>query len=72
MYSFVTQIAENFKISEKKDTAEDDDILLGEYFPNFIWVIRDFCLQLNIDGKDVTSDDYLEKALDLKKGCHYH
>jgi len=72
MYSFVTQIAENFKISENKDTAEEDDAILGKYFPNFIWVIRDFCLQLNIDGEEITSDDYLESALGLKKGCHYH
>ncbi|KAK6309856.1 hypothetical protein J4Q44_G00197370 [Coregonus suidteri] len=37
------------------------------FFPNFVWAIRDFTLLLEIDGRNVTEDDYLEHSLELKK-----
>ncbi|KAJ4459351.1 putative Guanylate-binding protein 2 [Paratrimastix pyriformis] len=36
---------------------------LGQYFPAFLWVVRDFALQLMEDGKEITSQRYLEKVL---------
>ncbi len=39
-----------------------------KFFPNFIWAVRDFTLELKIDGQDITEDQYLEFALKLKHG----
>lgn len=36
---------------------------LSMFFPAFLWVVRDFTLQLEEDGKKVSSRDYFESAL---------
>lgn len=37
-----------------------------KYFPSFLWIIRDFTLQLiDEDGESITSREYLEKALEI-------
>ena len=42
---------------------------LSKHFPQFMWVLRDFALQLiNEDGEQMTCDDYLEKALTIPPG----
>jgi hypothetical protein len=38
------------------------------FFPTFVWTLRDFSLELEVNGKPVTSDEYLEHSLTLKKG----
>ncbi|KAL1790106.1 guanylate-binding protein 6-like, partial [Sigmodon hispidus] len=38
------------------------------FFPNFIWTVRDFMLELKLHGKDITEDEYLENALKLIQG----
>lgn len=36
----------------------------AKYFPTFMWIIRDFTLQLiDQDGEHITSKEYLENAL---------
>ena len=40
------------------------------FFPNFIWAVRDFTLERKIDSKEVTEDEYLEYALQLKPGIY--
>lgn len=36
----------------------------SQYFPSFMWVVRDFALQLvDTEGEPITSKEYLEKAL---------
>ena len=38
-------------------------------FPSFLWVVRDFVLKLvDLNGKEITSRQYLENALELEKG----
>ncbi|KAE8904235.1 hypothetical protein PF005_g15084 [Phytophthora fragariae] len=44
---------------EKKDGGSD----LSIFFPDFLWVVRDFTLQLEEDGRKVTPRDYFESAL---------
>lgn len=55
-----------------KSHANNDDIDPEEYapyFPTFMWVIRDFALQLvDQEGETISSKDYLEKALAGQKG----
>jgi hypothetical protein len=55
-----------------KSKGGNDDIdteEYGSYFPSFMWVVRDFTLQLvDQEGEPLTSKEYFEKALDCQKG----
>ncbi|XP_048020760.1 guanylate-binding protein 1-like [Megalobrama amblycephala] len=67
---YVTELTEQIKISsaEAADEEEEENSNFVRFFPSFIWVVRDFTLDLEINGNRVTEDEYLEFALDLKKG----
>uniref|UniRef100_A0A671L2D3 Guanylate-binding protein 1-like n=1 Tax=Sinocyclocheilus anshuiensis TaxID=1608454 RepID=A0A671L2D3_9TELE len=68
---FRVLLAEHIKIRSTEaadDEEEEEDSEFVRFFPSFIWVVRDFTLDLEIDGKKVTDDDYLEFALNLRKG----
>ncbi|XP_051738987.1 guanylate-binding protein 2-like isoform X3 [Ctenopharyngodon idella] len=68
---YVTELAEHIKIrSAEAAEEEEEDSKYVIFFPSFIWVVRDFTLELVIDGKKVTEDEYLEFALQLKKGVN--
>ncbi|KRX06654.1 P-loop containing nucleoside triphosphate hydrolase [Pseudocohnilembus persalinus] len=42
---------------------------VSEIFPKLLWVIRDFTLQMQDEnGNSISENQYLENALDLKKG----
>lgn len=42
---------------------------LGEYFPSFLWVLRDFSLKLEDEqGNDISTKMYLDLALKEQKG----
>ena len=51
-----------------KSRGGSDDIDTDEYssyFPSFMWVVRDFTLQLvDQEGETLSSKEYLEKALE--------
>ncbi len=67
--SYVAELAEQIKIrSSNAADEEEEDCKFVQFFPSFTWVVRDFTLKLEIEGKRVTEDDYLEFALQLKKG----
>ncbi|KAE9043751.1 hypothetical protein PR003_g3090 [Phytophthora rubi] len=40
---------------------------LAPHFPPFVWLLRDFLLDMQIDGKALTANEYLEKALDARE-----
>ncbi|XP_038623197.1 guanylate-binding protein 1-like [Tachyglossus aculeatus] len=61
---FVTELSEHIQVK----AGMEDDTQFCRFFPHFIWTVRDFTLQLDIDGKQVTEDEYLENALKLKPG----
>ena len=53
--------------SQNADEVDSDDY--SKYFPSFLWVLRDFTLQLvDGDGESITAKGYLEGALDMQKG----
>ncbi|XDV25998.1 hypothetical protein PO909_029814, partial [Leuciscus waleckii] len=54
------------KIKSPDEVVEDSEFV--KFFPSFIWAVRDFTLQLKINGQDATEDEYLEFALKLKLG----
>ena len=71
---YVTELTERIKVksssnaSSSEDEEEGGDAQFVQFFPNFVWAVRDFTLQLRIDNRDVTADQYLEHSLELKKG----
>ncbi|XP_040271808.1 guanylate-binding protein 1-like [Bufo bufo] len=66
---YVTELTEKIKVkSTEQAELEDDSSEFKRFFPSFVWCVRDFNLQLQIDGKDITEDEYLKNALKLKKG----
>ncbi|XP_026999086.1 guanylate-binding protein 1-like isoform X1 [Tachysurus fulvidraco] len=72
---YVTELAEQIKIKSptsgaaETDDDEAEDSHFVQFFPNFIWTVRDFTLQLELESMgQVTEDGYLDFALQLKKG----
>lgn len=67
--SFIANLAKHIKVSADPsgDTSEssDDDVMqFHNFFPSFLWVVRDFTLELvDEDGDPISSSDYLENAL---------
>jgi hypothetical protein len=50
--------------------GEDDGSDFSTYFPEFLWVVRDFSLQLkDPSGRPITSREYFENALQQQKGA---
>ncbi|KAA0718774.1 Guanylate-binding protein 1 [Triplophysa tibetana] len=65
---YITEISEQIKIRSAEAGEEgDEDSQFVRFFPLFVWVVRDFTLSLEIDGNEVTEDEYLDFALQLKK-----
>ena len=55
------------KSSPSFDEVEDSARFVS-FFPDFIWTVRDFMLELEFDGNPITEDEYLENALKLIPG----
>lgn len=55
------------KSSSENDGVEDCTEFVS-FFPDFIWIVRDFTLDLKLHGHPVTEDEYLENALKLIPG----
>ncbi|XP_027693878.1 guanylate-binding protein 6-like [Vombatus ursinus] len=66
---YVTELTELIKVKSSPDAlgGEDSAEFVG-FFPDFVWTVRDFTLELELDGHPITSDQYLENALKLSKG----
>ncbi|KAJ8281451.1 hypothetical protein GJAV_G00067860 [Gymnothorax javanicus] len=65
---YVTELTEHIKVKSKKETEDDTATKFIRFFPTFVWAVRDFTLELIIDGQKVTADQYLENSLKLLKG----
>ncbi|XP_053326496.1 guanylate-binding protein 3-like [Spea bombifrons] len=59
----VSEYREYLMDRESKNTQEDGEGVEPEVIPLFIWVLRDFSLQLEINGRPFTEDEYLENCL---------
>ncbi|KAK1941226.1 Guanylate-binding protein 4 [Phytophthora citrophthora] len=60
--SLVVNLTKYIQAKAHADEIEDGSEL-SAFFPDFLWVVRDFTLQLQEDGRKVTSKDYFESAL---------
>jgi hypothetical protein len=65
--SFIANLAKHIKVSASagEGGSEDEDVMqFHSFFPSFLWVVRDFTLELvDEDGDPISSSDYLERAL---------
>lgn len=67
--SLVIQLTKHIQIKASGITQDVDPEEYSRYFPSFMWVVRDFSLQLvDTEGESITPKDYLEKALHEQKG----
>lgn len=66
---YVTELTEliRTKSTPRSEEIDDSDEFVG-FFPDFIWVVRDFVLELKLEGRVITADEYLENALKLIPG----
>ena len=61
-------LSKNIQINAKSE-GEDDSDDYAKYFPTFIWVVRDFALQLvDSSGEEISAKMYLDKALAPQNG----
>ena len=44
--SLVVNLSKHIHVNSKPSNIEEDGTLFAKYFPQFLWVIRDFSLQL--------------------------
>ncbi|XP_053124687.1 guanylate-binding protein 1-like [Hemicordylus capensis] len=67
---YVTELTKKIRVrSSSRDCRENENSAeFVRFFPDFIWAVRDFTLQLEIDGRSVSEDGYLEAALKLQQG----
>lgn len=66
--NLVVNITKNIHIKSKgNDEVEVDEY--AQYFPSFLWVVRDFALRIvDEDDQPMTARDYLENALKQQPG----
>ncbi|BBH00943.1 hypothetical protein Prudu_011063 [Prunus dulcis] len=68
--SLVTQMTKHIRAKVSGGTTASD---IGQFSPIFVWLLRDFYLDLSEDSGRITPRDYLELVLkpddDRKKGC---
>ncbi|KAJ8332793.1 hypothetical protein SKAU_G00416890 [Synaphobranchus kaupii] len=64
---YVTELTEHIKVKSQAND-EDESTEFMRFFPSFVWTVRDFTLELEYDGKQITADQYLDNALKLKCG----
>ncbi|XP_064190819.1 guanylate-binding protein 1-like isoform X2 [Anguilla rostrata] len=65
---YVTELTEHIKVKSTREGMEETSSDYVRFFPTFVWAVRDFTLELEIDGKTATADQYLENSLKLKNG----
>ncbi|XP_038600918.1 guanylate-binding protein 1-like [Tachyglossus aculeatus] len=66
---YVSELTEHIRTrAEPSLDGVDGSVEFVSFFPDFVWTVRDFILELKLNGHPITEDQYLENALKLKKG----
>ncbi|XP_008070714.1 guanylate-binding protein 7-like [Carlito syrichta] len=66
---YVTKLSELIRTQScpRTDEVEDSSEFVS-FFPDFVWAVRDFMLELKLDEHPITEDEYLGHALKLIQG----
>nr|XP_048309692.1 guanylate-binding protein 1-like [Myodes glareolus] len=61
---YVTELTDRIRTRSSPDQHEVDvsDEFVS-FFPDFVWTLRDFSLELKVDGHPISPDEYLEYSL---------
>ena len=69
LLSYVTELTDRIRARSSPDVDEvEDSADFVSFFPDFIWTLRGFSLNLEADGQSITADEYPENSLKLRKG----
>jgi len=67
--SLIINLAKEIQIKSGQAHSSEESEELAQYFPAFLWIVRDFALRLvDPNGNPITSKEYLENALRPQKG----
>ncbi|KNE61728.1 hypothetical protein AMAG_06530 [Allomyces macrogynus ATCC 38327] len=68
--SLIVELTKSIRASTDASAAQSlgpavrpDPAIMRQFYPRFLWLLRDFALELKIEGRAVTEDEYLEQAL---------
>ncbi|XP_030640722.1 guanylate-binding protein 1-like [Chanos chanos] len=64
---YVTELTEHIKVKSGPANYDQSSEFMA-IFPSFVWAVRDFTLTLELEGRPITADQYLDSALKLKTG----
>nr|XP_019575470.1 PREDICTED: guanylate-binding protein 4-like [Rhinolophus sinicus] len=66
---YVTKLTNLIRTKSSPRSGDvDDSAEFVSFSPDFVWTVRDFMLDLELDGQPITEDEYLENALKLIPG----
>ncbi|XP_036992444.2 guanylate-binding protein 7-like [Artibeus jamaicensis] len=66
---YVTELTQLIRTKSSPSPGEEDDSAeFMSFFPDLVWAVRDFTLELEMDGRPITADEYLQNALKLIPG----
>lgn len=69
LLSYVTELTDRIRANSSPDADEvEDSAAFVSFFPDFVWTLRDFSLDLEANGQSISADEYLENSLKLKQG----
>ncbi|XP_049731714.1 guanylate-binding protein 1-like [Elephas maximus indicus] len=64
---YVTELSDRIRAKSSPDANPvKDSADFVSFFPDFVWTLRDFSLDLEANGQSITADEYLENSLKLK------
>ncbi|XP_045705500.1 guanylate-binding protein 6-like [Phyllostomus hastatus] len=68
---YVTELTELIRAkSSPTPDGGDGSMEFVSFFPDFVWTVRDFTLELKLNDHPITEDEYLENALKLISGLN--
>ena len=65
--SLVVNLTKHIHV-RSQSSREDSGTEYNQFFPHFLWVVRDFTVKLEREGRKISSRDYLEDALKPEEG----
>ncbi|XP_012516554.1 PREDICTED: interferon-induced guanylate-binding protein 2 [Propithecus coquereli] len=67
---YVTELTDRIRANSSPGNSSkvEDSADFVSFFPAFVWTLRDFSLELEVNGQPISADEYLEHSLKLKPG----
>lgn len=66
--SLVLNLTKHIHVRSQGSGREDSGTEFNQFFPAFMWIIRDFTVKLEKDGRRISAREYLEDALKPEDG----